>query len=146
MISAVLFDLDGTLLETEELKGLSYARAAELRPDTVREDDVLVAYTDDLVGHPCQEVGTPSCSALRVEHLRREGDPLRHGVESLGVCGSIPHPTTSSSSTRRRPCPGQPPQASAGEEPFAWFSRRAVTTSEIIPDLEHFVRYDEAPA
>jgi beta-phosphoglucomutase-like phosphatase (HAD superfamily) len=32
MILAVIFDLDGTLVETEELKALSYARAAvELR-------------------------------------------------------------------------------------------------------------------
>jgi hypothetical protein len=52
----------------------------------VREDDVLAAYTDDdLVSPPCQEVATPSCSALRVEHLRRVGDPLRHGVELEGV-------------------------------------------------------------
>ena len=28
MIDAVIFDLDGTLVETEELKSLSYARAA----------------------------------------------------------------------------------------------------------------------
>jgi hypothetical protein len=70
----------------EKIKGLSCARAAQLRPDTVREDDVLAAYTDDdLVGHPCQDVVTPSCSALSVEHLRREGDPLRHGVELEGV-------------------------------------------------------------
>jgi phosphoglycolate phosphatase-like HAD superfamily hydrolase len=66
VISAVIFDLDGTLLGTEELKGLSYARAAELRPDTMREDDVLAAHTDDdLVGHPSQEVATPSCSATQ---------------------------------------------------------------------------------
>jgi phosphoglycolate phosphatase-like HAD superfamily hydrolase len=59
VISAVLFDLDGTLVETEELKALSYARAAvELRPDTVREEDVISAYADDLVGHPRQEVAT----------------------------------------------------------------------------------------
>ena len=59
MISAVLFDLDGTLLETEELKGLSYARAAvELRPGEVTEADVLAAYADDLVGHSRQEVAT----------------------------------------------------------------------------------------
>ena len=33
VIQAVIFDLDGTLVETEELKALSYARAArELRP------------------------------------------------------------------------------------------------------------------
>jgi beta-phosphoglucomutase-like phosphatase (HAD superfamily) len=34
MIRAFVFDLDGTLVETEELKALSYARAAaELCPD-----------------------------------------------------------------------------------------------------------------
>ena len=34
MIRAFVFDLDGTLVETEVLKALSYARAAvELRPD-----------------------------------------------------------------------------------------------------------------
>ena len=33
-----------------------------------------------------------------------------------------------------------------GEQPFARFSRRAVTTSEIFPGLDYFVRYDEAPA
>ena len=34
MIRAFVFDLDGTLVETEELKALSYARAAtELRPE-----------------------------------------------------------------------------------------------------------------
>ncbi|HYU71292.1 MAG TPA: HAD hydrolase-like protein [Ktedonobacteraceae bacterium] len=34
MILAVIFDLDGTLVETEELKARSYARAAiELRPE-----------------------------------------------------------------------------------------------------------------
>ena len=33
MIRAFVFDLDGTLVETEELKALSYARAAvELHP------------------------------------------------------------------------------------------------------------------
>ena len=33
-----------------------------------------------------------------------------------------------------------------GEQPFARFSRRAVTTSEIFPGLDYFVRYDEVPA
>jgi beta-phosphoglucomutase-like phosphatase (HAD superfamily) len=33
----VIFDLDGTLIETEELKTLSYARAAvELRPASTK--------------------------------------------------------------------------------------------------------------
>jgi phosphoglycolate phosphatase-like HAD superfamily hydrolase len=36
---AFIFDLDGTLVETEELKALSYARAAaELRPDLGEEE------------------------------------------------------------------------------------------------------------
>ena len=54
-VRAVLFDLDGTLVETEVLKAQSYARAAEeLRPD-VREADVTAAY-DDLVGRPREQV------------------------------------------------------------------------------------------
>ena len=46
MIRAFVFDLDGTLVETEELKALSYARAAaELRPDLNDEGDVIEAKT-----------------------------------------------------------------------------------------------------
>jgi beta-phosphoglucomutase len=55
MIRAFVFDLDGTLVETEELKALSYARAAaELRPD-VNEGEVTEAFKD-LVGLSRQEV------------------------------------------------------------------------------------------
>ena len=37
MIRAMIFDLDGTLVQTERLKALSYARAAvELCPDDIR--------------------------------------------------------------------------------------------------------------
>ncbi len=55
MIRAVIFDLDGTLVETEELKGLSYARAAvELRPE-LREADVVEAFKN-FVGLSRQEV------------------------------------------------------------------------------------------
>lgn len=47
MIEAVVFDLDGTLVQTERLKALSYARAAvELRPDEVTEDEVVEAFKD----------------------------------------------------------------------------------------------------
>jgi beta-phosphoglucomutase len=50
VIEAVIFDLDGTLVETEQLKALSYARAAvELRPD-LREADVLAAFPDFVGG------------------------------------------------------------------------------------------------
>jgi phosphoglycolate phosphatase-like HAD superfamily hydrolase len=49
MIRAFVFDLDGTLVETEELKALSYARAAaELHPD-LNEGEVIEAIKD-LVG------------------------------------------------------------------------------------------------
>ena len=55
MIRAFVFDLDGTLVETEELKALSYARAAaELRPD-LNEGEVTEAFKD-LVGLSRREV------------------------------------------------------------------------------------------
>ncbi|NDJ60537.1 MAG: HAD family phosphatase [Chloroflexi bacterium] len=47
MINAVIFDLDGTLVQTEALKGLSYARAImDLCPDSVTEADALAAFKD----------------------------------------------------------------------------------------------------
>ena len=47
MINAVIFDLDGTLIETEKLKVQAYARAAiELSPDQLSEEEVLEAYGD----------------------------------------------------------------------------------------------------
>ena len=53
--SALCFDLDGTLVETERLKARSYAdAAAELRPD-VRAADVEAAYVD-LVGQSREHV------------------------------------------------------------------------------------------
>lgn len=72
MISAVIFDLDGTLVETEELKALSYARAAaELRSDVI-EADVVAAYADDLVGHSRQEVATEMVRRFGLEEAARE--------------------------------------------------------------------------
>jgi beta-phosphoglucomutase len=55
MIRAFVFDLDGTLVETEKLKALSYARAAtELRPE-LDEREVEAAFAD-FVGLSRQEV------------------------------------------------------------------------------------------
>ncbi|MGC9346683.1 MAG: HAD family hydrolase [Anaerolineae bacterium] len=56
MIRAMIFDLDGTLVQTEKLKALSYARAAvELCPVELSEEAVLAAFKD-LVGLSRQEV------------------------------------------------------------------------------------------
>ena len=52
----MIFDLDGTLVQTEKLKALSYAKASvELCPYTISEDDVLEAFKD-VVGLSRQEV------------------------------------------------------------------------------------------
>jgi len=56
MILAVIFDLDGTLVETEELKALSYARAAvALRPEDLSVADVIDAF-QEVVGLSRREV------------------------------------------------------------------------------------------
>ncbi len=56
MILAVIFDLDGTLVETEELKALSYARAAaELRPRDLNMAEVIEAFKE-VVGLSRREV------------------------------------------------------------------------------------------
>lgn len=45
MITAILFDLDGTLVQTEILKAISYAKAAiELRPSSVTQKAVIEAF------------------------------------------------------------------------------------------------------
>jgi beta-phosphoglucomutase len=56
MTSAVIFDMDGTLVQTETLKAESYARAiTELRKGAVRHDDVIAAY-DPLIGRSRSDV------------------------------------------------------------------------------------------
>lgn len=56
MINAMIFDLDGTLVQTERLKALSYARAVvELCPHTVQENSVIEAFKD-VVGLSRREV------------------------------------------------------------------------------------------
>jgi beta-phosphoglucomutase len=57
-IHAMIFDLDGTLVKTERLKALSYARAVmELCPYAVREDQVLEAFKQ-VVGKSRRHVAT----------------------------------------------------------------------------------------
>src|SRR3712207_9066831 len=71
MIRAFVFDLDGTLVETEELKALSYARAAtELRPD-LDEGEVIKAFTD-LVGLARREVAVGLMRRFGLEGAARE--------------------------------------------------------------------------
>lgn len=56
MIQAMIFDLDGTLVQTEKLKALSYAKAAiELCPHAIRKEQVLEAYKE-VVGQSRQKV------------------------------------------------------------------------------------------
>lgn len=58
MIQAMVFDLDGTLVQTEQLKALSYARAAvALCPYTIGEDEVIKAFKD-VVGLSRREVAS----------------------------------------------------------------------------------------
>lgn len=55
MIRAMVFDLDGTLVQTEKLKAQSYARAAvTLKPDL--EESAVVAEFKEVVGRSRQEV------------------------------------------------------------------------------------------
>ena len=56
MIQAMIFDLDGTLVQTEKLKALSYAKAAvQLCPYSLQENVVIEAFKD-VVGLSRREV------------------------------------------------------------------------------------------
>jgi len=70
VIRAVVFDLDGTLVETEEIKALSYARAAvELRPDL--EEAVVVGAFEEVVGLSRREVATAFVERFGLEAAAR---------------------------------------------------------------------------
>jgi beta-phosphoglucomutase len=70
VIRAFVFDLDGTLVETEKLKALSYARAAtELRPD-LDEHEVGAAFAD-FVGLSRREVAVGLMRRFDLEDAAR---------------------------------------------------------------------------
>ncbi len=72
MISAVIFDLDGTLVETEELKALAHARSViELRSD-VPEEEAAAAYANAFVGHQRQVVAEGMMQRFGLEDAARE--------------------------------------------------------------------------
>jgi beta-phosphoglucomutase len=79
MIEAFIFDLDGTLVDTEPLKNLAYARVAlELSPDGLRAEEVMAAATE-LIGVPA-----PETAMELVRRLGLEG-PARARMSELGA-------------------------------------------------------------
>ncbi len=71
-INAFVFDLDGTLVQTERLKARSYAKAAvELCPEDVTENDVIEAYKD-VVGESRQTVATTLMERFDLEAASAE--------------------------------------------------------------------------
>jgi beta-phosphoglucomutase len=64
---ATIFDLDGTLVQTEALKAQSYARAAvELRADSIAAQEIIAAY-DEMVGHSREEVAAALLARFGLE-------------------------------------------------------------------------------
>jgi phosphoglycolate phosphatase-like HAD superfamily hydrolase len=64
MIQAIIFDLDGTLVQTERLKAISYARAAiELCPRVLTEAEVIEGFKAVFA----QKAERPTFDALRLQ-------------------------------------------------------------------------------
>ncbi|MFU8857883.1 MAG: HAD family hydrolase [Deferrisomatales bacterium] len=71
MIRAMLFDLDGTLVQTERLKALSYARAVrDLAPEGPGEEAVVEAYKD-VVGLSRRDVAAALLARFGLEAAAR---------------------------------------------------------------------------
>lgn len=75
MIRAMIFDLDGTLVQTERLKAISYARAAiQLRPNDITEAEVIEGFKE-VVGLSRREVAVGLMERFGLEaaaHARME--------------------------------------------------------------------------
>jgi beta-phosphoglucomutase-like phosphatase (HAD superfamily) len=66
VIEAMIFDMDGTLVQTKKLKALSYARAAvELCPSRLGEEIMVDAFKD-LAGLSRQEVAIALAAGMLV--------------------------------------------------------------------------------
>jgi beta-phosphoglucomutase len=71
MIRAVIFDLDGTLIQTERLKAQSYARAAvQLKPGYFSEEEAYTAF-GDFVGGSREEVARGMLNRLGLEEAAK---------------------------------------------------------------------------
>lgn len=71
MIRAMIFDLDGTLVQTEKLKALSYARAVvELCPQEIQEAEVIEAFKE-VVGLSRKEVAEKLMERFHLENNSR---------------------------------------------------------------------------
>lgn len=71
MIRAMIFDLDGTLVQTERLKAISYARSAvELCPHSLTEAEVIEAFKE-VVGLSRQEVALGLMARFDLEDAAR---------------------------------------------------------------------------
>jgi len=71
MIEAIIFDLDGTLMQTEALKAMSYAQAAvRLSPNSLTEDKVIEAFKD-VVGLSRKEVAQKLMERFGLEKVAR---------------------------------------------------------------------------
>jgi len=71
MIQAMIFDLDGTLVQTERLKAISYAKAVvELCPHEVSEEQVIEAFKE-VVGLSRQQVAQTLVDDFSLERKAR---------------------------------------------------------------------------
>lgn len=70
MIKALIFDLDGTLVQTEVLKAKSYARAAVELDKSLSEDEVIRAFKD-YVGLSRKEVAVGLLKRFKLENAAR---------------------------------------------------------------------------
>lgn len=78
MIKALIFDLDGTLVQTEILKAKSYAKAAVELDKSLTEDEVMEAFKD-FVGLPRKEVAVGLLKRFKLE------EPAGRRIEEFHV-------------------------------------------------------------